>query len=123
MRSAWKLLLAFAFLVPVIVLGEGYPVILPSPSPSILPAAGALWHWADLVKAFTAGGLVLSIGAAIEFVLRVIPSQKPLSVGYAIADLLHAFGDLSRALGDALDKVLPNRLKIAPPKPNDAERV
>jgi hypothetical protein len=88
----------------------------PSPLPSVVATGVApavvIGGWAQLVQGFTNGALALGIGAVLEVVLRIIPTQKPLSIGYAIADGCHAVGVLFDSLGAAADKILPNRLHV-----------
>ena len=67
--------------------------------------------WGAFLNAFSTGGLVASAALVLEFILRMVPSEKPLSIGYAIADVSHALGVFFDAAGTAADKVLPNRLK------------
>ena len=52
-----------------------------------------------------------TIGVVVEMGLRLIPSQKPLSVMYVIEDVFHMVGKICGAIGDMMDKVLPQRLK------------
>lgn len=49
----------------------------------------------------------------VDFLLRLIPSQKPLGVLYLVADAAKGAGAVFAKLGGLLDKVLPQR--IAPP--------
>jgi DNA-binding HxlR family transcriptional regulator len=47
----------------------------------------------------------------VEAILRLIKSEKPLSIAYVIADSLKKIGDIASKLGAFADKVLPQRLK------------
>jgi len=58
------------------------------------------------------------IAIVLETVLRLIPSQKPLSILYMISDGVKVgaqacskLGDLLSAVGALSDKILPQRLK------------
>lgn len=85
----------------------------PAPAASGVPltvVATTVGGWTAWVNAFTTGGLVLSLASALEFMLRIIPSQKPLSIAYALDDTFKAVGSLCSSVGSALDKILPNRL-------------
>lgn len=60
------------------------------------------------------GALVL----AFEFVFRLMPSKKPLSVMHAVAGVLHGVAVVAglvqlavKKLADLLDKVLPQNLQ------------
>lgn len=68
-------------------------------------------HIADVIANFSAGAAISTAAVVLEFILRAIPSQKPLSIAYMIADAAHALADMLGKFGDALDKVLPNRIK------------
>lgn len=67
------------------------------------------------------GGIEGSVGiiaVVLEALLRIIPSQKPLSIMYWIGDGVKMIGqvlskgaDLCIRLGSLLDKILPQRLK------------
>lgn len=53
-----------------------------------------------------------AIGAImIEAILRLIKSEKPLSIAHLIAGGLHKIADICAGLANLLDKVLPQRLK------------
>lgn len=53
----------------------------------------------------------LIIAGILDFILRLIPSQKPLGVMYLIADGAKKVGEILVKLGGLLDKILPQRLK------------
>jgi hypothetical protein len=62
----------------------------------------------------SAEGAALTIAVVLEFVFRLVPSKKPLSMLYAGAALLHVLAEimekcslLARRAGALLDKVLP----------------
>lgn len=52
-----------------------------------------------------------SIALGIEIILRLIKSEKPLSIMYLISDGLKKIGGIFAAAGALMDKVLPQRLK------------
>lgn len=51
--------------------------------------------------------LLGSIAVALEFILRVIPSQKPLSIAHLVAKGARSLGLVFTKVADILDKVLP----------------
>lgn len=59
----------------------------------------------------SASGQVFIIGGVIDFVLRLIPSERPLSVIHAIAGASKKIGEVLVKFGTLLDKVLPQKLK------------
>ena len=56
-------------------------------------------------------GASLTVAVVVEFVFRVIPSQKPLSILYIVADVVKKAGEALIKIGKILDKVLPQKLK------------
>lgn len=82
----------------------------PSGVPSGVPVVAAVVNsWTGKIDAFMAGGLIVSIAGLLEIVMRVVPTKAPLSIPYALEDIFKAIGNFFRSLGDAMDKVLPNR--------------
>jgi DNA-binding HxlR family transcriptional regulator len=55
----------------------------------------------------TATGMIT---VSIEFALRMVKSNKPLSIIYIVADGIKKVGAICNAIGVLLDKVLPQRL-------------
>ncbi len=51
------------------------------------------------------------VAMILEFVLRLVKSEKPLSILYIIAAVVKKIGDIFVKLGQLLDKVLPQKLK------------
>lgn len=67
-------------------------------------------HWIAVVPAIDS--TVAATGAVIvEFVLRLLPSQKPLSIAHVVAGALQSIGVGLKKVGDLLDKVLPQTIK------------
>lgn len=60
---------------------------------------------------YSAYGASATIAIIIEFTLRVIPSKKPLSTLYVVADVAKKVGAILTKFGELADKVLPQRLK------------
>ncbi len=56
-------------------------------------------------------GASVTIALVLEFVFRMIPSQKPLSIIYMVAAALKGVGEILVKAGHVLDKVLPQKLK------------
>lgn len=52
-----------------------------------------------------------AISLVLEFILRMVPSKKPMSVLYIIADGLQLIGAILGKAGEMLDSVLPQRVK------------
>jgi hypothetical protein len=67
----------------------------------------------------SAMGLSATIAMVLEFVLRLIPTQKPASILYMVAGGAKMLGTLFGKLGEFLDKVLPQKLAapVAPVEP------
>jgi len=58
----------------------------------------------------SAEGASVTIAIVLEFVFRMIPTQKPLGILHLIAKGSHMVGQIFSALGKFLDKVLPQNL-------------
>lgn len=67
-----------------------------------------------IADAIPTGAAVAAIGGVVDFLLRYVPTEKPLSIAHVIADGFHALANLFQKLGDLLDKILPQ--KLSPPK-------
>lgn len=56
------------------------------------------------------GNVVLAgAGVIVEAALRLIPSEKPLSILYLVDDSCKALGEFLGKVGNAFDHVLPQR--------------
>lgn len=62
----------------------------------------------------SAEGAAMTVALVLEFVFRMIPSEKPLSVLHLAAGIMKKAGAILSKAGDLLDKILPQ--KIAAPK-------
>ncbi len=51
------------------------------------------------------------IALVLEFILRLVKSEKPLSILYIVGGVLKKLGAIFSGLGELSDKVLPQRLK------------
>lgn len=51
------------------------------------------------------------IAMVVEFILRLIPSEKPLSIAHLVGDFAKKIGNVLLMFGDLLDKILPQKLK------------
>jgi hypothetical protein len=58
----------------------------------------------------SAEGASVTIAIVLEFVFRMIPTQKPLSILHVVAKASHMIGQIFSALGKFLDRVLPQKL-------------
>jgi len=67
----------------------------------------------DKILAFlsSAEGASLTIAVVVEFILRMIKSEKPLSILYLISSVAKKSGEILVKIGNLMDKVLPQRLK------------
>lgn len=52
-------------------------------------------------------GSAATIAVVLEFIFRMIPTQKPLSILHVIGAVAKKLGEILIQLGDLLDKVLP----------------
>ena len=59
----------------------------------------------------SASGQAGLIAIVLEAILRLVKSEKPLSIAHLIAEGLHKIADISAGLANLLDKVLPQNLK------------
>lgn len=55
--------------------------------------------------------VLLSVAVGIEFALRMLKTEKPLSIAYLVADSFKKCGEILTKVGQLLDKVLPQRIK------------
>lgn len=65
----------------------------------------------DALTKFGSGGIIVSVALAVEFVLRLVPSAKPKSIMYLVADSLRVVGQICQKAAEILDRILPQRLK------------
>jgi hypothetical protein len=67
----------------------------------------------DKVIAFfgTLEGQSVVVAMALEFVFRLVKTEKPKSIAYFVADLCKKAGAAFGKAGEFLDKVLPQRVK------------
>ena len=59
----------------------------------------------------TIQGASVSIGLILEFIFRLIPSKKPLSIMHVVAKFAHIVSALLEKFADILDKVLPQNIE------------
>ena len=57
------------------------------------------------------GGYTVVLATALELGFRMVKSEKPLSIAYAIAKGAHGLAAVAEKFADLLDKVLPQKLK------------
>jgi hypothetical protein len=58
----------------------------------------------------SAEGMVATIAIVLEFLLRVIPTKKPLGILHIVAKVAHGLGEIFSRIGKFLDKVLPQNI-------------
>lgn len=73
-----------------------------------LPGEGLV---AKILEFINSGSGAMVIAVVLEFALRFIKSEKPLSILYVVAGMLKMVGNLFAKLGDFMDKVLPQKIK------------
>ena len=59
----------------------------------------------------SASAIAGSLALLVEVLCRAVPSEKPLSIAYAVARCFDMLGAGFAKLGGFLDKVLPQKLK------------
>ena len=71
----------------------------------------------DKIMVFLDSAIVQAgiIGVVVEYIFRLFPTQKPLSIAHLIGGWVGKVGLVLVKLGDFLDKVLPQ--KTVPPTP------
>jgi len=52
-----------------------------------------------------------TIAVVIEMAMRMIPSEKPMSIAHAVSEGFKMVAKVCQAIGDVLDRVLPQKLK------------
>ncbi len=57
------------------------------------------------------GIAVVAVGGVIDFALRLTKSEKPMSVVWAIANLVKAAAEVLYKVAAFMDKVLPQKVK------------
>jgi hypothetical protein len=65
---------------------------------------------AHVLSVLSNPAVIAVLSMVIEAALRLIPSEKPLSLLHALAKLLHLIGDAANGVAGLLDKVLPQNL-------------
>ena len=95
-------------IIPLIALAA--PAVLPVPPVVGVPIL-------DKIIAFLAdmpGTVYIVIAAGLEFLFRMVKSDKPKSILWGAYEVLGQIGKLAGALAEVLDKVLPQRLNSGP---------
>lgn len=69
--------------------------------------------WVDKIMAALASaeGASATIAVVVEFILRVVPSKKPMSIAHAVSAAVRTVARVAEKLADVLDKVLPQKTK------------
>lgn len=70
-------------------------------------------HISSVINNFSAGQVAASLAVIIEIVLRVVPSDKPLSLVTYAEKICLAAAQVFNALASALDKLVPQNTKSA----------
>ena len=58
-----------------------------------------------------AGAQAGVLAVVVEFLLRMVKSDKPLSIAYAVARLFRGVGLVATKAAEFLDRILPQKLK------------
>lgn len=106
MKKHFGLIALFAFTFACVAFGDASP--LPSGVPAI---AGTIAGASSAITTFVASAGFVAIASVVEMVLRLIPSQKPLSLLIAAAAITHAVGGFFDAAATALNSVIPQNVK------------
>ena len=57
------------------------------------------------------GAMIMTISVILEVVLRLVKSERPMSVLLMIAKALEIVGKITSKIAELLNKVIPQRLK------------
>lgn len=68
-------------------------------------------HISDVLSKAMSAPVLASIAIGIEFAMRMIKTDKPMSIAYAVAGAVKTAGDILTKCGQLMDKVLPQKLK------------
>lgn len=70
-------------------------------------------HYIDVALAFINSlyGAASTAAIVIEILLRLIPSEKPLSLLLAVSAFVHGIASVFGAAAALIDKVIPQKLK------------
>lgn len=69
-----------------------------------------LTHALDFIQNHVAASAG-TFAIVFEIASRMLPTEKPMSVLHAVSDFLKLAGKVCQAAGDAMDKILPQKLK------------
>ena len=68
--------------------------------------------FAAIIKALSSvEGASVTIAIALEFIFRMFPSEKPLSIIRVIASVARKSGEILVKIADISDKILPQKIK------------
>lgn len=56
-------------------------------------------------------GAAATIAVVLEFVFRMIPTKKPLSICHVISKVMRMVGDILLTVATLLDKILPQKVE------------
>jgi len=105
-----KTLLFIAVVFPVMVFAQEIaPEVVKPEWFEALPSS--MQAIAEKLGAFMDGAIIGGLGVVLEFVLRMIPSKKPLSIAHGIASMIRIAGSILSKVADGLDRVLPQKIK------------
>lgn len=103
MKNVSKNAFAFGLIISAVAVGATDPV-------SFLD--GLTSH----VTVAMATGSAVIVGGVVDFIIRLLPTKKPLSIAWIVANSLHSLGKLSEAVAQYMDKVLPQNTDNQNPK-------
>lgn len=68
-------------------------------------------HYIEVLSNFSNGSMIGTIAVILEFVMRLVPTDKPKSIFYVLSGVVHLLGQMFNVLGDLLDKLIPQKVK------------
>ena len=71
--------------------------------------------WLDKINGYipSGGWTVTDLAIAVESILRLVKTEKPLSIIHLIASILKKVGEIFQKLAELLDKIFPQRLSVS----------
>lgn len=64
------------------------------------------------VLSYVPGGIPTLLGFALELGLRRAPTEKKLSILYGLRTFANVLAEVSQAIGDALDRIVPQNVTV-----------
>ena len=93
----------------MLLAGIGMPVLALAQETAKDPIVEKVSQIVDKIP--TEGVVIVVLTGVLDFVFRMIKTEKPKSIVYLIADMFKLIGKGLAKIGELMDKVLPQRLK------------